>query len=151
LTMRRLEVAHSQLPVASPTHSQPGILPRPSRAPDSQLREMLAMLRRRWRVVAAFAAAGLILMAVASFLTERRWTATAVLHIKNQPPQVTNIPQVVAPPTYFEGVEFFQDEVKFLESHALAARVIRELGLDREPHFAAADGGWPLVNTATEA
>jgi capsular exopolysaccharide synthesis family protein len=110
---------------------------------------MLAMLRRRWRVVAAFAAAGLILMAVASFLTERRWTATAVLHIKNQPPQVTNIPQVVTPPTSFEGVEFFQDEVKFLESHALAARVIRELGLDGEPHFADADRGWALVNAAT--
>ena len=29
--------------------------------------------------------------------------------------------------------------------------MIRELGFDREPHFAAADGGWRLVNTATGA
>ena len=94
--MRRLEVADSQLPVASPTHSQPGILPRPSHAPDSQLRKMLAILRRPWRVVAAFAAAGLILMAVASFLAERRWTATAGAAHQNQPP-VTNLPVVSRP------------------------------------------------------
>ncbi|HKA29227.1 MAG TPA: Wzz/FepE/Etk N-terminal domain-containing protein, partial [Candidatus Binatia bacterium] len=103
------------------------------------------MLRRRWRVVAGFAAAGLILMAVASLLTEPRFTATAVLHIKNQPPQVTNIPQVDTPPSYLEGVEYFQDEVKFLESHSLAARVIRELGLDQESSFTQ-DHGWSLMN-----
>src|SRR5262249_57934965 len=137
-------LAPPTLPAAHAASSHPGPLPGPPRAPDSQLREMLAMLRRRWRVVAGFAAAGLILMAVASLLTEPRFTATAVLHIKNQPPQVTNIPQVDTPPSYLEGVEYFQDEVKFLESHSLAARVIRELGLDQEPSFAQ-DHGWSLM------
>src|SRR5262245_4576924 len=97
-----------------------GVLPRPaSAAGDTQLREILATLHRRWRVVAGFAGAGLAIMAIASLLVERRWTATAMLHVKNQPPHVTNIQQVVTPPTYLEGVEFFQDQVKFLESRSL--------------------------------
>jgi polysaccharide biosynthesis transport protein len=147
--MRPLEIAPSMLPSEHAAYLQPGALPRPPRAPDPQLRELLAMLQRRWRVVAGFAAAGLILMAVASLLTEPRFTATAVLHIKNQPPQVTNIPQVDTPPSYFEGVEFFQDEVKFLESHSLAARVIRELGLDHEPSFTQEQHGWSLMNAVS--
>src|SRR5262249_61301119 len=108
-----------------------GGLPRPSppRGRESQLREMLAMLRRRSHLVAGLALAGLTVMALMSLFTPRRWTARAVLHVITQPPQVTNLPQVVAPPSYFEGIEYFQDQVKFLESRSLAAHMIRELGL----------------------
>jgi len=108
-------------------------------ADDTQLREILGTLHRRWRVVAGFAGAGLVVMAIASLLVERCWTATAMLHVKNQPPHVTNIQQVVTPPSYLEGVEFFQDQVKFLESRSLAARVIRDQGLEGEPAFTGAD------------
>lgn len=146
--MRRLDVVPPALPGAFVTYPSMGALPRPSRARDSQLREMLAMLRRRWRLVAGLAAAGLTVMAMVSLLTPRRWTARAVLHVKTQPPQVTNLPQVVTPPSYFEGVEFFQDQVKFLESRSLAARVIRELELDHEPAFAEAEGGWRVLTAA---
>src|SRR5262249_56490001 len=67
-------------------------------------------------------------------------------HVNIQPPQVTNLPQVVTPPSYFEGVEFFQDQVKFLESRSLAARVIRELGLDHEPAFTGTEkSGWSVM------
>ena len=82
---------------------------------------MLAMLRRRWHLVVGLAAAGLAVMAVVCLLTPRRFTARAVLHVKTQPPQVTNLPQVVTPPSYFEAIDFFQDQVKFLESRSLAA------------------------------
>jgi polysaccharide biosynthesis transport protein len=146
--MRRLDVVPPALPGAFVTYPSMGALPRPSRARDSQLREMLAMLRRRWRLVAGLAAAGLTVMAMVSLFTPRRWTARAVLHVKTQPPQVTNLPQVVTPPSYFEGVEFFQDQVKFLESRSLAARVIRELELDHEPAFAEAEGGWRVMTAA---
>ena len=131
----------SVLAVGPPTPSGwPGALPRPAgAADDTQLREILGTLHRRWRVVAGFAAAGLAVMAIASLLVERRWTATAMLHVKNQPPHVTNIQQVVTPPSYLEGVEFFQDQVKFLESRSLAARVIRDQGLEGDPVFTEED------------
>jgi polysaccharide biosynthesis transport protein len=140
--------AFPSYPSAFASYPSTGALPRPARARDSQLREMLAVVRRRWRFVAGFAAAGLAVMVMVSLFTPRRWTAKAVLHVKTQPPQVTNIPQVVTPPSYFEGVEFFQDQVKFLESRSLAARVVRELGLDREPAFVDAERSWRVVAAA---
>src|SRR5262245_3407197 len=148
--MHRLEVVQPAPPGAFVVYPSSGALPRPSRTRDSQLREMLAVLRRRWQLVGGLAAAGLTLMAVVSLLTPRLWTARAVLHVNIQPPQVTNLPQVVTPPSYFEGVEFFQDQVKFLESRSLAARVIRELGLEHEPAFAGGESGWSIM-TVVEA
>jgi polysaccharide biosynthesis transport protein len=149
--MHRLEVVQPAPPGAFVVYPSAGALPRPPRTRDSQLREMLAVLRRRWRLVAGLAGAGLTLMAVVSLLTPRLWTAKAVLHVNIQPPQVTNLPQVVTPPSYFEGVEFFQDQVKFLESRSLAARVIRELGLDHEPAFTGTEkSGWGVM-TAVRA
>ena len=146
--MQRLEVVPPVPPGAFVIYPSVGALPRPPRARDSQLREMLAVLRRRWQLVAGLAAAGLTVMAIMSLLTPRLWTAKAVLHVNIQPPQVTNLPQVVTPPSYFEGVEFFQDQVKFLESRSLAARVIRELGLEHEPAFAGTESGWSVVTAA---
>lgn len=107
----------------------------------SQLQELLGALRRRWRLVAAFAGGTLAVVIVACLLATPRYTATAVVHIKTQPPVVTNIQQVVAPPSYLEGVEYFQDQVKFLESRSLAARVVTDLGLMREEKFVGPDNG----------
>jgi succinoglycan biosynthesis transport protein ExoP len=125
----------------------PGALPRPQRSRQAPLRQLLVAVRRRWRLVAGFALAGLTLMAVVCLVAPRSYTATAVLHVNNQPPHVTSIPQVVTPPTYFEGVEFFQDQVKFLESRSLAARVIRDEGLDHQARFVYAEADWPVVST----
>jgi capsular exopolysaccharide synthesis family protein len=63
----------------------------------------------------------------------------AVLHVKTQPGNVTNIPQVVLPPTALESIEYFQDQIKFLESKTLAAAVIKELKLEDDPVFANGD------------
>src|SRR5262245_8619758 len=145
--MRRLDVLPPALPAgAFVAYPSGGTLPRPARVRESQLREMLAMLRRRWQLVVGLAAAGLAVMAVVSLLTPRRYTARAVLHVKTQPPQVTNLPQVVTPPSYFEAVDFFQDQVKFLESRSLAARIIRELGLEHDSDFAPEKKSWFVVS-----
>jgi len=149
--MHRLDVVPPAPPGAFVIYPSAAALPRPPRTRDSQLREMLAVVRRRWQLVASMAVAGLTVMAIVSLLTPRVWTAKAVLHVNIAPPQVTNLPQVVTPPSYFEGVEYFQDQVKFLESRSLAARVIRELGLDHEPAFAEAGGGGWSVLGAVEA
>jgi len=146
--MHRLDVVPPALPGAFVVYPSSGGLPRPPRARDSQLRDMLAMLRRRWRLVAGLALAGLVVMSLVSLFTPRRWTAKAVLHVITQPPQVTNLPQVVTPPSYFEGIEYFQDQVKFLESRSLAAHMIHELGLEQDPAFAGTKGGWGVLSAA---
>src|SRR5262249_22239844 len=81
---------------------------------------------RRWRLIAGFTLGSVLLMGIGCLLVERRFTATALLHVDNQPPQVTNLPQVVAAPNYLESVEFFQDQVKFLQSRTLAGRVTEQ-------------------------
>ena len=144
--MHRVDVVPPALPGAFVVYPSSGGLPRPPRSRDSQLRDMLAMLRRRWRLVAGLALAGVVVMSLVSLFTPRRWTAKAVLHVITQPPQVTNLPQVVTPPSYFEGIEYFQDQVKFLESRSLAAHMIHELKLDQDPAFVGTRGGWGVLS-----
>ena len=134
------------LPVAAEPTALGHLLPEALPVEDeSQLRGLLAMLRRRMRLIAGFASGAVLLMAIACLFMPRRYTATALVHIRNQPPQVTNIQQVVVPPTYFEGVEFFQDQVKFLESRTLAATVIHDLGLDGDPRFTESEHPGPIT------
>ncbi len=105
------------------------------------LPDLLRVLARRWRIVAGCAAGGLLVAATACVLTQRLYTATAVLHVENLPPQVVSaIAQVVAPPTYLEGFEFFQDQIQALQSRALAARTLRALDLEADDLLAAGSG-----------
>lgn len=101
----------------------------------SQIREYLQLLRRRWRLIAGFALGAAFLMGIVCVLATPLYRATAVLHIQSQAPQVTNLQGVVGGPNGWEGIEFFQDQVKILESRTLAASVIRELALGEDPRF----------------
>src|SRR5262245_39220607 len=110
----------------------------PRREPHetSQLHDYLMILRHRWKLIAGFTAAGVVMMGIVSLLSRPLFTAQAVLHIENRAPTVTNFQQVTSSPTYFvEGVEYFQDQVQFLESRSLAAAVIKELSLDQDDRF----------------
>src|ERR1051325_2207727 len=101
----------------------------------SQIRVLGHVLAARRRLIAAFVAAGLIGMAVVTLLTDRYYTATAVVHVENDPPHVTKIDQVVAAPSHLESVEYFQDQVSLMRSRTLMAAVIRDLGLKDPPRF----------------
>jgi capsular exopolysaccharide synthesis family protein len=102
----------------------------------SQLHEYLMILRHRWKLIAGFTAAGLVMMGIVSLMSRPLYTANSVLHVENRAPTVTNFQQVTSSPAYFvEGVEYFQDQVKFLESRSLAASVIKELSLDQDERF----------------
>jgi polysaccharide biosynthesis transport protein len=102
----------------------------------SQLHEYLMILRYRWKLIAGFTVAGLVMMGIVSLMSRPLYTAESLLHIENRAPTVTNFQQVSATPTYFvEGVEYFQDQVRFLQSRSLAATVIKELGLDQDERF----------------
>jgi capsular exopolysaccharide synthesis family protein len=101
----------------------------------SQLHDYLMILRHRWKLIAGFTAAGLVMMGIVSLMSRPLYTAQAVLHIENRPPTVTNFQQVGYSQGYAEGIEYFQDQVKFLESRSLAAGVIKDLGLDKDERF----------------
>src|SRR5688572_3365554 len=140
--MQPIEVSYRPVPSATPPPAAPGGWEREmDERSGSQLKRYVDILRRRWRLIAAFAGAAFAVMAAICFLAERWYTATAVLHVRTQAPNVTSIPQVVAPPTYLEGIEYFQDQIKVLESKTLAARVIKELDLEHDPAFAHREPG----------
>ncbi len=138
--MRTIETSADRLPGPAPVVSEPWP-GEPEGHEPSQITRYLDVLRRRWRIIAWFALASVVLMGVYCLFAERRYTATAVLHVKTQPGNVTNIPQVVVPPTPFETIEYFQDQIKFLESKTLAAAVIKELNLENDPVFARDESG----------
>jgi succinoglycan biosynthesis transport protein ExoP len=139
--MRAIDVSYDRMPApAGPIVTEPWA-GEPEAAEPSQIMRYLETLRRRWRLVAGFALAAVVLMGVYCLFAERRYTATAVLHVKMQPGNVTNIPQVVMPPGPLESIEYFQDQLKFLESKTLAAAVIKDLGLEQDPVFARSESG----------
>ena len=107
----------------------------------SQIRTIGFVLRDRWRLIAAFAAGGLVIMALVTLFMERRYTATAVVHVENDTPHVTKMDQVVSGSSYLESVEYFQDQVGLLKSRTLMAAVIRDLGLKDDPRFKPAPPG----------
>jgi succinoglycan biosynthesis transport protein ExoP len=102
----------------------------------SQLHDYLMILRHRWKLIAGFTVAGLLMMGFVSLMSRPLYTAQAVLHVENRAPAVTNFQQIQSAPTYLvEGVEYFQDQINYLESRSLAAAVIKELSLDKDERF----------------
>jgi polysaccharide biosynthesis transport protein len=108
---------------------------------ESQIRTIGLVLRDRRRLIAAFAAAGLATMALITLFMERRYTATAVVHVENDTPHVTKMDEVASGPSYLESIDYFQDQVSLLKSRTLAAAVIRELGLQKDARFQPAPPG----------
>ena len=138
--MRALDVVYDRMPgQPAPARPEPWAGDMAPADEPSQLKYYLDLLRRRWRMIAWFALAAVVLMGIYCLFAERRYTAVAVLHVKTQPGNVTNLQQVVVPPTALESIEYFQDQIKFLESKTLAAAVIKELRLEDDQVFANGD------------
>jgi capsular exopolysaccharide synthesis family protein len=105
-------------------------------AETSQLHDYLMILRHRWKLIAGFTVAGLLMMGFVSLMSRPLYTAQAVLHVENRAPAITNFQQIQSAPTYLvEGVEYFQDQINYLESRSLAAAVIKDLALDKDERF----------------
>src|SRR4051794_13579354 len=77
-------------------------LPQPPDAPPNQLRDFASVLAARWRLLLGFTVAAALIGVIACVMIKPLYTATAVVKIDIQAPQVTtNIQDVAAQPTYF--------------------------------------------------
>ncbi|MBV8684722.1 MAG: hypothetical protein JO111_17745, partial [Caulobacteraceae bacterium] len=90
-------------------------------------------LSRRWRVMAAATAAGLVLGAVVTLLMPASYTAGATLQIDRQAERVVDAQDQT--PVDNLGEEFFQTQYGLLRSRSLAERVAESLGLARDDAF----------------
>jgi capsular exopolysaccharide synthesis family protein len=105
-------------------------------APELPLREHARTLWRRRRLALAFFASVVGAAAVASGLATPRFTAATTLLIEPRGPDVIDIHPVLGE-SVAPDYEYYNTQHALLRSRSLAARVVRELELDREPVFLA--------------
>lgn len=100
-------------------------------------------LRDYWRVIkkhrwtiAIFFVVAVISAAIFIFATTPLYSARATIMIERKDPQVVNIQQVLSESMGGPGdTDYYQSQYEILKSRSLAAEVIREQGLDKNPAF----------------
>ena len=97
------------------------------------LREIFAVLKRRWWIVAITVAVVTGLSAILLSTATPRYTAEAVLMIEPQEVQLPDLYSAVR--GVGQDAQAVQGEMEVLKSRAVAARVIDRLRLDRDPEY----------------
>jgi polysaccharide biosynthesis transport protein len=96
------------------------------------LRDYWLIIRKHARLVAAVIVASITLTGLTVALMRPRYTSQAVLLIERSAPQVLDIHQAMPEPLMSEEYDYYKTQYELLKSRTLAARVIREQGLERE-------------------
>jgi polysaccharide biosynthesis transport protein len=99
------------------------------------------LVRHRWTIVLVFLGA-LLSAAVWTFTSRPIFTASAMMRIDREEPRVVKFQQVVPEEVQGEPAQMqLQTFHRLLQSRALAARVIDQVGLARLPEFRGLDPG----------
>ena len=106
-------------------------------APEEQptLREYWHVLRRHLTLIVTIAACVMIVAGVAVFVVTPMYTATAVILIEPQAPQVLDIKQLTVEQTAEDEHDYYKTQYSLLRSRSLAAQVIHDLGLQSNLDF----------------
>jgi polysaccharide biosynthesis transport protein len=109
--------------------------PAPRAVADDELnlREYWRVVRRHLALIVAIVAGTLLLAGVAVFTVTPTYTASAVILINPQPPQVLDIKQLTVQPSSGDDQGYFKTQYALLRSRSLAANVIHDLGLKNSP------------------
>ncbi|MGE5215452.1 MAG: GumC family protein [Chloroflexota bacterium] len=91
--------------------------------------------KHKWRIAACFVAA-VAIATVSVLLATPLYTAMAKVVIERKGPQVVNVQQVLSESAESDEHNYYQSQYEMLKSRSLAAEVIRELGLEKNPVFA---------------
>ncbi len=129
-----------------PVHLGPGS-PRPEDEAAhadvlAQVMRVLAILRRRWLVVAVTTTLCLAAAALAIMLLQPRWKATASLVLHMSGPQVLDKVKGVSDDADGRVLgyrEYYQTQRTIMQSRAVAERALAELGLAKDPVFLGID------------
>lgn len=99
------------------------------------LREYWQVLRRHLTLIVTIAACVIIVAGVAVFVVTPIYTATAVILIEPQAPQVLDIKQLTVEQTAGDEHDYYKTQYSLLRSRSLAAQVIHDLGLQSNLDF----------------
>jgi succinoglycan biosynthesis transport protein ExoP len=109
----------------------------PSPAPESDFNvaEYLGMVRRHWRLVAAFCVTTLVAAGIHFAITPKEYVASATVQIERRSgTPVFGADQNPLMENYWD-MEYYPTQYKLLESRGLAERVVRSLDLQNDPSF----------------
>jgi polysaccharide biosynthesis transport protein len=102
---------------------------------DFNVAEYLGMVRRHWRLVAAFCAVTLAAAGIHFAITPKEYAASATVQIERRSgTPVFGADQNPLMENYWD-MEYYPTQYKLLESRGLAERVVRNLDLASDPAF----------------
>jgi succinoglycan biosynthesis transport protein ExoP len=114
----------------------------PNRGPATVTAEEQPSLREYWRVIrrhltliVTIAVCSLLVVGIAVFVATPTYTATAVILIEPQPPQVLDMKQLTVESPGSDEHDYYKTQYALLQSESLAAQVIKGLGLESNPLF----------------
>ncbi len=107
----------------------------PAPESDFNVAEYLGMVRRHWRLVAAFCAATLAAAGIHFAITPKEYAATATVQIERRSgTPVFGADQNPLMENYWD-MEYYPTQYQLLQSRGLAERVVRNLDLQSDPTF----------------
>jgi polysaccharide biosynthesis transport protein len=101
--------------------------------------EYLAIVRRRWLLIALVVIAALGATAFVTLRTTKVYRATATVRIEVQAPRVlgNDVENVVEMGTgsFWSNIEYYETQYKIIESRDVALRVVKQHQLNEDPEF----------------
>jgi polysaccharide biosynthesis transport protein len=112
------------------------------------LRDCWWVITNRFRLIAVFFLCTVLATVLAIMLMPPTYTAEVTLLIERKPPRVLDMQEVSAEPLVPDEYDFYKTQYELLKSRALAAQVIRELGLNPK-NFSKGEGKGLLEGVKT--
>ncbi len=95
-----------------------------------RLREHWHVIRRHLTLIATIAVCSVLVVSVAVFVETPTYTATSVILVEPQPPQVLDMKELMVESPGSDEHDYYKTEYALLRSESLAAQVIHNLGLE---------------------
>lgn len=111
-----------------------------------RLREHWHVIRRHLTLIATIAVCSVLVVSVAVFVETPTYTATSVILVEPQPPQVLDMKELMVESPGSDEHDYYKTEYALLRSESLAAQVIHNLGLENNPLFNDSDPAGGLVS-----
>jgi len=123
-------------PVPAPQYMGRGVDPDFFGAPEAagpDLRDYFRVIRRHARLIASMFLAAMLVTVLVVLVVTPHFTAMSTILVEPNAPHVLDIHELASETG--DAADYYKTQEEILKSRGLAAQVIRDLGLDRNPDF----------------
>ncbi|MGH7780007.1 MAG: GumC family protein [Candidatus Binataceae bacterium] len=104
-------------------------------AAGPDLRDYVRVVRRHAKLIASMLLAAMLVTGLVVLVVTPHFTAVSTILVEPNAPHVLNINELAAESAGSDDHGYYKTQEEILKSRSLAAQVIRDLGLDRNPDF----------------